>query len=196
MSWLTENVIPLVVLTGVSGGLAATFGILAGFAAHQEAVVANEAAAKANERAAELGIKTEQLKADNLALEEKIAPRRLSANDIEASAVEPFPNSEISIWSYGVDVEGRLLAMQIKSALESVAAPGTEVIIDRIGAMLSSTTPRIGVIITGPDDELVTALLKALKPLSAVRGPLPGGSAPAQTVPPAEIFVGIKPLNP
>jgi hypothetical protein len=64
MSWLTENVIPLVVFTGVSGGLAATFGILAGFAAHQEAVVANEAAAKANERAAELDKTAAQLRLD------------------------------------------------------------------------------------------------------------------------------------
>jgi hypothetical protein len=149
---------------------------------------------------------TEQLKSDNLVLSAKIAPRQLSAEDIAVlqAAVGAFSGRQISIWSYGLDIEGRILATRIKSALDDVHV----LVVDRIGAMLGSTTPRVGIIITGPDNDLVAALLAALKPLSAVRGSLdsPGsysksgvdmlyGSTTANVLP-AEIFVGIKPLRP
>jgi len=148
-------------------------------------------------------IEITQLEASNLQLEIQIQPRRLAVADIAAlkAAVKPFPNRQISVWSYGVDIEGRLLASQILSALNDAHVP----IVDSIGHMVSSTTARIGVIITGPDDELVGALLAALKPLSPTKGSLnnPGSYSKSgidmlyggPNIVPAEIFVGIKPIK-
>ncbi len=147
---------------------------------------------------------TAQLKSDNLVLEAKIAPRRLSDDDIAKlkTAVAPFLRRQISVWSYGVDVEGRVLASQILSALNDAHAQT----VDSIGHMVSSTTLRTGVIITGPDDELIAALLVALKPLSPTRGSLnnPGAFSKSgvdmlyglPSAVPAEIFVGVKPFAP
>jgi hypothetical protein len=138
-----------------------------------------------------------------IALDKAIAPRRLSSDNITAlrDAVVPFRGSPISIWSYGLDTEGRLFAAQIKSVLDiAQIAP-----IDRIGAMVSSTTPRIGIVISGTDEKLIVALLKALRPFSAKRvSPSSPGSysqtgadivfGELNTPVAAEIFVGIKPL--
>ncbi|HXY58473.1 MAG TPA: hypothetical protein VEH76_07820 [Methylocystis sp.] len=150
---------------------------------------------------ADLRIVAENLRSENLALEAKIAPRKLPPNAIEAikNVAASFSDRKISLWSYGLDIEGRLLATQIKSAFDAASAP----IIDSRGAMISSAVPRVGVIVTGSDEELVSALLKAMQSLSPVRGPVPGAfSAYSLTIPPAEptvaaeIFVGIKPTDP
>ncbi len=143
-------------------------------------------------------IEITQLEASNLQLEAQIQPRRLTADDVATlkAAMRPFSDRQISVWSYGLDLEGRLLASQILKALNDEHVPT----VDSIGRMLSSVVPRIGVIVTGPDDELIAAILKGLKPLSPARGPLPGGfttygpMAPLPIVP-AEIFVGIKPIK-
>jgi hypothetical protein len=144
-----------------------------------------------------------QLEASNLRLEAQIQPRRLTADDIGAlkTAVKSFPNRQISVWSYGLDIEGRILASQILLALNEAHVPT----VDSIGHMISSTTPRIGVIITGPDDELIDVLLAALKSLSPTRGSLNNPGAYSKTgvdmlyggpnIVPAEIFVGIKPIK-
>jgi hypothetical protein len=149
-------------------------------------------------------IQIEALRLANSKLEAEIQPRRLTADDIAAlkAAATRFPNRAISIWSYGIDQEARVLASQILSALNDASA----MTVDSIGHMISSTTPRIGIIITGPDDELIEALLAALKPLSPTRGSLnnPGSysksgvamSYGGTSIVPAEIFVGIKPINP
>jgi hypothetical protein len=138
----------------------------------------------------------EKLRLANNALAAQIAPRRLSDSNIAALklAVGPFRDRQISIWSYGLDIEGRLLAGQIKMALKDAQFP----VIDRIGAMVSSVVPRVGIIISGPDDKLISALLTALKPFSPTRGPTPGGNVtygPMTTpIVSAEIFVGLKPV--
>jgi len=81
-----------------------------------------------------------------------------------------------------------MFASQIKETLVAMHAPA----IDRIGAMLSSTNPRVGVRLAGPDDQLITALMVAFRDFSVVRDPyIP---TPGQLAPPAEIFVGIKPI--
>ena len=90
-----------------------------------------------------------------------------------------------------------MLATQIKSALVAAHVP----VIDRIGEMFGSTNPRVGVIITGPDDQLVSALLGTLKALSPAKAPYHegftmDGVGPVVAAPPAEIFVGIKPIIP
>lgn len=142
--------------------------------------------------ASDTALKAEQLKADNLALEARLAPRRLSHDELEGlkAAIKPFIDRPISIWSYGIDLEAGMLAGQIKFALQDAGAP----IVDSIGHMVTSWKPRVGVIVTGPDDKLVGALLTALKSISAVRGPL--DPERAKTAIPAEIFVGVKPLSP
>src|ERR1700733_1110848 len=159
---------------------------------NDKAGAANERASRAEKAAADVSLEAEQLKADNLALEARLAPRRLSHAELEGlkAAVKPFVSRGISIWSYGIDLEAGILAGQIKSALQDAGAPG----VDSIGHMVSSWPPRAGVIITGPDDKLVEALLTALKPISAVRGPL--DPERVKTAIPAEIFVGVKPLSP
>ena len=104
--------------------------------------------------------------------------------------IAKFPGRTISVWSYSRDIEAEMLASQILEALEIAHAPA----VNMIGAMISSTSARVGVRLTGPDDELIAALMEALKPLSPVRDvytPEPGRSVTA-----AEIFVGVKPFAP
>jgi hypothetical protein len=133
-----------------------------------------------------------------IALEKQLALPELSSDELTAfkAAVSPYKDRTISVWSYGLDLEGSRLAHQLLVALNDAKMPT----VDSVGHMLGSITPRIGVIITGPDDELIAALLLALKSLSPTRGPLPGGYRTqgepigAQQIVPAEIFVGLKPL--
>jgi hypothetical protein len=132
-------------------------------------------------------------------LNRELAPRQLSSSELAALkiAANRFPALIISVWSYGLDLEGSRLARQILSALRKPT-------VDSIGHMVGSTTARIGVIITGPNDELVEALLTALKPISATRGTLNNPGAYSKSgvdmlygtpgIAPAEIFVGVKPL--
>lgn len=145
-----------------------------------------------NDRAGLSERETEELRSKNLALEAEIAPRRLTSDQIAAltAAAKPFAGRAISIWSYGIDLEAGMLAIQIKFALQGAGVP----IVDDVGHMVTSWTPRVGVIITGPDDTLIETLLTALKPVSATRGSL--DPAKAAIVLPAEIFVGVKPLSP
>jgi hypothetical protein len=82
-----------------------------------------------------------------------------------------------------------MLARQIKSTLVSANVP----VEDSIGNFISSPKPNVGVVITGPDDKLVEALMAALKPFSATEGSF--DPAKAQNAAPAEIFVGVKPLS-
>jgi hypothetical protein len=111
--------------------------------------------------------------------------------------VKLFPNRQISVWSYGLDLEGRILASQILTALNDAQEPT----VDSIGHMVSSTTARIGIIVTGPNDELVDALLTALKPRGSLSNPGSYSKSGVDMVyggpniVPAEIFVGIKPIK-
>jgi hypothetical protein len=150
-------------------------------------------AAASNARSLLLEKEAEELKSKNLSLEAKIAPRRLSPDQLTAlkAAVRPFIGRTISIWSYGVDLEAGILANQIKFALQDAGAP----VADSIGHMATSWTPHAGVEITGSDDKLMEALVTALKPISAVRG-RPIDPEQAKTFIPAQIFVGVKPLGP
>jgi hypothetical protein len=137
------------------------------------------------------------------ALNAEIAPRRLSSEDIAAlkAAVRPYADRQISVWSYGTDVEARVLAAQILHALNDEHVPT----VDSIGHMVSSTTLRVGVIITGPDEALIGALMAALKPVSPTRGSLNNPGAYSKSgvdmlygnpgIVPAEIFVGVKPIK-
>jgi hypothetical protein len=132
-------------------------------------------------------------------LNRELAPRQLLSSELVVlkTAADRFPGQVISVWSYGLDLEGSRLARQILSAIR-------EPTVDSVGHMVGSTTARIGVIVTGPDDELVEALLTALKPLSPTRGSLNNPGAYSKSgvdmlygnpaIVPAEIFVGIKPL--
>jgi hypothetical protein len=194
------------VIIGVLGELLGDGGIFAAGDRLQELeeIAIGDAitkAAEANGRAGKLEVDAAKLRSENLALEAKISPRKLSSEGTKSlrKVAATLNDRKISLWSYGLDIEGRLLATQIKSAFDAENVP----ILDSRGAMISSTVPRIGVIVTGEDDELVSALLSALESVAPIKGPTPGAfSAYSPTIPPvapsvdAEIFVGIKPINP
>jgi hypothetical protein len=129
-------------------------------------------------------------KAEIVALERAISPRRLYSDDLIkfVAATKSFAGRSVSVWSYARDVEAEILAGQIIQGLESAQIS----VINRVGAMISSTTARVGVRLTGPDGELIAALTIGLKPLSPVRDPYK--PEPGVSVPAAEIFVGIKPI--
>jgi hypothetical protein len=87
MSWLTEHVVVLVVLSAIFGTLSVMCGLLAGVAGHQEAVAANQAAALANERvavanekAAEATLAAEHLRLDLDREPAERVPRTISAS--------------------------------------------------------------------------------------------------------------------
>jgi hypothetical protein len=155
-------------------------------------IEAGKKAADALLKAAGLEKEAAELTAQNLKLEAAISPRRLNADDLAklSHTGARFRGRTISIWSYGMDAEGGLLAVQIRDAL---AVPSSSVG-DHIGAMMFSINVRVGVRLTGPDDELIAALLAALSPLSPVRDPYTAvpGNMPAA----AEIFIGVKPIKP
>ena len=119
MSWLTENVILLVVLAAVSGGLSVTFGLLAGFAAHQEAVAANEAAAKANERAAELDKTAAQLRLDLERERSRAAARPWTSEQFDALQDVNGVVKDVGILWDNHCIECQLFAWNIEYALHS-----------------------------------------------------------------------------
>jgi hypothetical protein len=129
-------------------------------------------------------------KAEIVALEQAIAPRRLNSDELAkfAAATKSFAGRSVSVWSYSRDIESEILAGQIIEGLELAQIP----VINAVGAMISSTSARIGVHLTGPDDELIAALMVGLKALSPVRDPYKPTAG--VSVPPAEIFVGVKPI--
>ena len=67
--------------------------------------------------------------------------------------------------------------------------------------MPESAEPIVGVTVWGSDDQLVSALLAGLKPLSPVKAPFHKGFnmfgiGPTLADAGAEIYVGIKPISP
>jgi hypothetical protein len=112
---------------------------------------------------------TEKLKAANLALEEKIAPRRLSVKQQTeiAQALSKLSDTVriVRIFSYALDVEGLELAKQIAAVLDkarirhadsftSVAATDANIV--------------VGVNVRGLDDELTNALALSLNTIGGL----------------------------
>jgi hypothetical protein len=191
-------------IAGGIGIVAALMSALSGYVitdrAQREADVliaeAKGEAARANEA-------TETLRAANLALEAKIAPRRLTPEQQKAlsASLEPFRGRKIRVESYSLDAEGEILAAQIRDALGRIFT-----IDDWVGAERGSNGFAKGVNVTGTDGPLVTKLAESLEAvgLSEVSTvPLPPPqqaylmleqSRDKATDVAAVILVGVKPL--
>lgn len=171
---------------------------------------------------AELKKALEEVRGANLALEAKIAPRRIdsSQSDAIARALESFSGKSVNFDSYILDVEAAGLGEQLAGTLRKakISADPTALRKRIPGGTISE-----GLKISGKDDNLVMALLAALKDagLTASRGEaeesvsgikreiIIGGLAPAGRSPvdkmrglapsgvspwDATVFVGVKPL--
>jgi hypothetical protein len=149
--------------------------------------------AEALERLATLGIEAARLQRKNLSLQELVQPRQLTSAQVHdvAHALARYSGHAVTLWSYGLDLEGSALAEQIRESLLQAHV----IVVNNIGQLSSTARPRIGVEIAGADDHLVAGLhdgLNASADLDAAVVPLTGVN-PADAAP-AEIFVGIKPV--
>jgi hypothetical protein len=174
--------------------------------AESQAATANAGVAAANERAATLEVEASRLNASaaeamhlaeqerlaRVELEERIAPRRLSADQrwAVAKACEPLRGQTVALISYGMDLESRLLTIQVKEALE---AAGIKVRWVAVGII--SDAP-VGVHVKGPRalKHFVSALVLAL----SREGGLASGVAPAEVGQDSEdisVSVGLKPID-
>jgi len=150
--------------------------------------------ADALERLATLDIEAARLHRKNLSLEELVQPRELTgaqAHDV-TEALAPYSGRAVTLWSYGLDLEGGALAEQIRESLIHAHI----IVVNNIGQLNSSDRPRVGVQIAGADEHLVGALhngLNAVGGLDAAVVELAG--VKAADAAPAEIFIGIKPVG-
>jgi hypothetical protein len=158
-----------------------------------------------HDRAALSEKQSKQLESANLSLEAKIQPRRLSSEQQKALtlSLESFRGRKIRIESYTLDIEGEVLASQIKEAVTPLFD-----IEDWIGAEEPDQGFAKGISVTGPDVELVSAIIGSLQTFDLQRvssEPLPPPTVfrlvTAQTRlksrgMAAVILVGVKPLAP
>ena len=154
--------------------------------------------AAANVRVAELGKQTELLRADNLALEAKIAPRRLTrAQQAELTALfAKCPGSTVRVASYMLDIEGTLLGHQILTVAQSSGLPTDNKLMSEgpLGGMM------FGISVTGTDAALAADLMLllgafGLSPTADAPPVSAGISMGGQNAPfSAKIFVGAKPF--
>jgi hypothetical protein len=187
--------------------------------ANSEAAKANEGLARANLEIAQLTAETAKLNTESQALqlevakarreaeqdrlervklEAQIAPRRLTMDQRKAigASLKRFAGRKLNLLTYVYDLEGAVLASQIKPALEEagilVNAKISQVMV--IGGFIA------GIWVNGPptEQDLVKALVDSLisdgKLNAANRGANQfGGADPAEGV---NIMVGFKPLSP
>ena len=155
--------------------------------------------ATANERAATLERDSAKLKADNLALEQQISPRRLKQEQIDelARVFEAHSSKDVALSSYAVDLEFALLGEQFMKASRWANSP----LEDRRMSVSPVGSIMWGISVTGTDAEFRDALIKTLNlfglqasnqapPVSSGIS-LGGEGVPAS----AKIFIGVKPLS-
>jgi hypothetical protein len=141
-----------------------------------------------------LNVEAAALTRKNSSLEEMTHPRRLSPaqiNDVTA-AWKAYAGHSVTLWSYGMDLEGSALSEQIKDCLTGARV----VVVNNIGRVTSSMPAHVGIQIAGVDKRLVGAIyagIHTIGGLEATEIDLPDGGG-AEAVP-AEIFVGMKPLE-
>ena len=161
--------------------------------------------AEAEARAAEARSMAEQERLERVRLEAQIAPRRLTAPQVEeiARAVQRFSGRNVSVVSYSLDLEAAVLGQLIEAALKSGGL--------HVQANLASVMPfggfLVGIHVNGPasQQDLVTALSVILRadgglvvaldaPTNAGAGIESGGTGGES--PAVVITVGVKPLAP
>jgi hypothetical protein len=146
-----------------------SFEFLAMVFAAGGAILLYVSAIHANRRIAEAELQTERLKAQNLALEAQISPRRLNETEEKeiTSFLQPYTGRKIIVASYAFDVEGTLLATQIR---DIVFGNRLLSVVNEIGAHIPARAPVIqGIYISGNDDQLISALEYALHSLGKLQ---------------------------
>jgi hypothetical protein len=150
--------------------------------------------ADALERLATLDIEAARLHRKNLSLEELVQPRQLTsaqAQDV-SQALASYSGHAVTLWSYGLDLEGSALAEQIRESLIAAHV----VVVNNIGQLSAPARPRVGVQIAGADKRLVDALYDGFHAIGGLdAGVVELAGADAADAVPAEIFVGMKPLT-
>jgi hypothetical protein len=187
----------------VLGVLALLISFIASYVLYRVADIAqSELQSKTKDLDKEIGgqkERTEELRSANLALEARIAPRRLSHEQQRAIAVAlfPFAGQSVIVRSYMLDVESAILGGQIIDVLNAAKIVPT----DKRMAESSSNAVALAVHVVGNNKALVVAILTSLADIghllvSPDPPPPPmisqGGSG---IYGPATIFVGIKPIN-
>ena len=166
--------------------------------AKKEGIEAGKAAGDALVRAAGLEKQAAELNSANLALEEKISPRRLSQEQHNkiSNALAGFAGQNVIIRSYAMDVESFVLGQQIIGALLAAKI----IPLDRRMSESAGNAIALGVHVVGTNSTLVAALLKSLSEIgnlavSPEPPPPPRISAGGSNVyGPATVFVGVKPM--
>lgn len=150
--------------------------------------------AEALERVASLNKEASYLNRRNLSLAQLVQPRQMSGAQIHdvTQAWSSLAGRPVALWSYGLDLEGRALAEQIRASLVGAHA----IVVNNIGQLAATDRPRVGIQIAGADKHLVDSILTGLHnigELEAATAELAGADAADRV--PVEIFVGVKPLN-
>ncbi len=155
-------------------------------------------AAKANERAASLENEATKLRADNLALESQIAPRRLTQQQVNklAKFFEANHGKEAVLSSYAMDLEAASLGEQIMQS----ARWANYQLVDRRMSLSSLGAIMWGVGVTGTDPDFVASIINTLNSfgLHASNQSPPAGAGMSlgadNSNASANIFIGVKPL--
>jgi hypothetical protein len=133
-------------------------------------------------------------------LNAEVAPRRLQSDQQDAIGKElvSFAGKSVFISSYVLDAEGAVLGFQITDALKKARLSTNS---EGLMTIQSGGRIALGVHVTGKDDLLVKALLRALGRYQIVspQEPMTGGfitlnAPPVVTPPDAVVFVGVKPI--
>jgi hypothetical protein len=154
-----------------------------------------------NEReTSKANLQAQELKASNLILEAKLAPRRIDSlkEVIIARLMEAHRGKSVGVESYQLDTEAAVLGRQILNALSLARIRRAESLMTRVG----SGSIAIGIHVTGKDSDLVKALVGALKAVGSVRGgvissrgaAIDFGQLPSELQSDANVFVGVKPI--
>ena len=123
-SWALIVALIAGIITAVSGAVGTVAGNKANNLNAREASVriaeANEKAAKANEEAERLRLAVEHERMERLKLEEKVQPRRISADQVSLikASLAHAPKGKVYINPDWMDPEAKLFAAQIASILE------------------------------------------------------------------------------
>lgn len=150
--------------------------------------------ADALERVASLNIEAARLQRKNLSLAELVQPRQLTGaqtHDV-AHALAPYSGRSVTLWSYSFDLEGGALAEQIRQSLIDAHV----IVVNNIGQLNANERPRVGLQIAGADEQLVGSLYDGLHAVGGLDAAVVQlGDAKTDDAPPAEIFVGMKPMT-
>lgn len=139
----------------------------------------------------------ELLRQDNDRLEAQLSPRKLRPEQMQAiaNALAPFKGTVVRVQSYALDVESAFLAKQIEGTL----GIATIAVDDNILSQSALGVLDLGVHVTGDNESLVAALVKALNDqgiLAFPTAPTPGAGMSlghSNVRVDATIFVGARP---